>query len=131
MLTGLAKEWFSDEQVLFTYRTFSSFLLGYLLLETSAMMLRDPKAGRWLLRRRRHPGERERAGTGRSRRSGPERAEPGPVRRAARGGRGCRQPARADRPADEIDARRFPTVHRLAGGLAMTCGSRSSNQAWL
>ena len=36
MLTGLAGEGFSDEQVLFTYRTFSSFLLGYLLLETSA-----------------------------------------------------------------------------------------------
>jgi AcrR family transcriptional regulator len=36
---------FSDEQVLFTYRTFNSFLLGYLLLETSAMALRDPKPG--------------------------------------------------------------------------------------
>jgi hypothetical protein len=30
MLTGLAKEGFSDEQVLFTYRTFNGFLLGYL-----------------------------------------------------------------------------------------------------
>ena len=28
-----------------TYRTFNSFLLGYLLLETSAMALRDPKPG--------------------------------------------------------------------------------------
>ena len=45
MLTGLAREGFSDEQVLFTYRTFNSFLLGYLLLETSAMALRDPKPG--------------------------------------------------------------------------------------
>ena len=45
MLTGLAGEGFSDEQVLFTYRTFNSFLLGYLLLETSAMALRDPKPG--------------------------------------------------------------------------------------
>src|SRR5258708_34564212 len=45
MLTGLAAEGFTDEQVLFTYRTFNSFLLGYLLLETSAMALRDPKAG--------------------------------------------------------------------------------------
>ena len=45
MLTGLAGEGFSDEQVLFTYRTFNSFLLGYLLLETSAMTLRDPKPG--------------------------------------------------------------------------------------
>ncbi len=45
MLTGLAAEGFSDEQVLFTYRTFNSFLLGALLLETSAMTLRDPKPG--------------------------------------------------------------------------------------
>ena len=45
MLTGLAAEGFTDEQVLFTYRTFNSFLLGYLLLETSAMALRDPKPG--------------------------------------------------------------------------------------
>jgi AcrR family transcriptional regulator len=45
MLRGLAGEGFSDEQVLFTYRTFNGFLLGYLLLETSAMALRDPKPG--------------------------------------------------------------------------------------
>lgn len=31
--------------MLFTYRTFNSFLLGYLLLETSAMVLDDPKPG--------------------------------------------------------------------------------------
>ena len=42
MLSGLAGEGFTDEQVLFTYRTFNSFLLGYLLLETSAMALQDP-----------------------------------------------------------------------------------------
>src|SRR5689334_13432556 len=45
MLTGLAAEGFTDEQVLFTYRTFNSFLLGYLLLETSALALRDPQPG--------------------------------------------------------------------------------------
>lgn len=45
MLAGLADEGFSDEQVLFTYQTFNSFLLGYLLLETSAIALRDPKPG--------------------------------------------------------------------------------------
>ena len=36
MLTGLARERFTDDQVLSTYRTFNSFLLGYLLLETTA-----------------------------------------------------------------------------------------------
>jgi hypothetical protein len=45
LLSGLAAEGFTDDQVLFTYRTFNSFLLGYLLLETSAMALRDPKPG--------------------------------------------------------------------------------------
>jgi TetR/AcrR family tetracycline transcriptional repressor len=119
MLTGLAREGFSDEQVLFTYRTFNSFLLGYLLLETSAMTLRDPK-----------PGDGSFTGTdtisndgGGS--AGQSAASPvigglSPVRSA--GQREALQDADSPRelldPADEIDARRFPTVHRLAAGLA-------------
>jgi len=119
MLTGLAREGFSDEQVLFTYRTFNSFLLGYLLLETSAMALRDPK-----------PGDGSFTGTdtisddgGGS--AGQAAAAPvigglSPVRSA--GQREALQDADSPRelldPADGIDARRFPTVHRLAAGLA-------------
>ena len=118
MLTGLAREGFSDEQVLFTYRTFNSFLLGYLLLETSAMTLRDPK-----------PGDGSFTGTdtisddGGS--AGQAAARPvigglSPVRSA--GQREALQDAGSPRelldPADGIDARRFPTVHRLAAGLA-------------
>jgi TetR/AcrR family tetracycline transcriptional repressor len=45
MLNNLANAGFTDEQVLFTYRSFNSFLLGYLLLETSAMVINDPKPG--------------------------------------------------------------------------------------
>ena len=45
MLSGLAAEGFTDEQVLFTYRAFNRFLLGYLLLETSAMALRTRSRG--------------------------------------------------------------------------------------
>jgi TetR/AcrR family transcriptional regulator, tetracycline repressor protein len=45
MLQGLHDEGLTDEQVVFTYRAFNSFLLGFLLLETSAMALRDPKPG--------------------------------------------------------------------------------------
>jgi AcrR family transcriptional regulator len=119
MLTGLAREGFSDEQVLFTYRTFNSFLLGYLLLETSAMTLRDPK-----------PGDGSFTGTdtvsddGRGS-AGEAAANPvigglSPVRSA--GQREALQDADSPRelldPADGIDARRFPTVHRLATGLA-------------
>jgi TetR/AcrR family transcriptional regulator, tetracycline repressor protein len=119
MLTGLAREGFSDEQVLFTYRTFNSFLLGYLLLETSAMTLRDPK-----------PGDGSFTGTdtisddgGGS--AGHAAANPvigglSPARSA--GQREALQDTDSPRelldPADGIDARRFPTVHRLAAGLA-------------
>ena len=119
MLTGLAREGFSDEQVLFTYRTFNSFLLGYLLLETSAMTLRDPK-----------PGDGSFTGTDTISDDGGEsagRAAAGPVLgglspvRSA-GQREALQDADSPRelldPADGIDARRFPTVHRLAAGLA-------------
>jgi TetR/AcrR family tetracycline transcriptional repressor len=45
MLANLAEAGFTDDQVLFTYRTVNSFLLGYLLLETSAMVIDDPKPG--------------------------------------------------------------------------------------
>jgi TetR/AcrR family transcriptional regulator, tetracycline repressor protein len=119
MLAGLAAEGFSDEQVLFTYRTFNGFLLGYLLLETSAMTLRDPK-----------PGDGSFTGTDTVSGDGGERAGQAaanpvvgglsPARSA--GQREALQDAGRPRelldPADEIDARRFPTVHRLAAGLA-------------
>ena len=119
MLTGLAREGFSDEQVLFTYRTFNGFLLGYLLLETSAMTLRDPK-----------PGDGSFTGTDTTSNddhgsAGQAAANPvigglSPARSAEQ--REALQDADNPRelldPADGIDARRFPTVHRLAAGLA-------------
>ena len=119
MLSGLAGEGFSDEQVLFTYRTFNGFLLGYLLLETSAMTLRDPK-----------PGDGSFASTDTvsgefSSPGGMATADPvpgglsparSPEQRAAIAGAGS--PRELADPADEIDARRFPTLHRLAAGLA-------------
>jgi len=116
MLTGLAAEGFSDEQALFTYRTFNSFLLGYLLLETSAMALRDPK-----------PGDGSFTGTDTVSNDGGEPAATNPVigglspARSA-GQREAIEDADSARdlldPMDAIDARRFPTVHRLAAGLA-------------
>jgi TetR/AcrR family transcriptional regulator, tetracycline repressor protein len=119
MLTGLAGEGFSDEQVLFTYRTFNSFLLGYLLLETSAMTLRDPK-----------PGDGSFSGTDTVSGDGGEpasRAAANPVVGGLSPARSAGQrealedaggPRELIDPSDEIDARRFPTVHRLAAGLA-------------
>jgi TetR/AcrR family transcriptional regulator, tetracycline repressor protein len=115
MLTGLAAEGFTDEQVLFTYRTFNSFLLGYLLLETSAMTLRDPK-----------PGDGSFTSTDTvSEDGGGAAAQPvsgglSPARSA--GQREALKDAGSPRelldPMDAIDARHFPTVHRLAAGLA-------------
>ncbi|MGI8868495.1 MAG: TetR/AcrR family transcriptional regulator C-terminal domain-containing protein [Mycobacteriales bacterium] len=37
LLSSLAAEGFDAEQIVYTYRSFNSFLLGFLLLETSAM----------------------------------------------------------------------------------------------
>ena len=119
MLTGLAAEGFTDEQVLFTYRTFNSFLLGYLLLETSAMALRDPK-----------PGDGSFTSTDTVSNDGGEPGGPAatnPVIGGLSPARSAGQrEALADAdsagelldPMDAIDARRFPTVHRLAAGLA-------------
>ena len=115
MLTGLVREGFSNEQVLFTYRTFNSFLLGYLLLETSAMTLRDPK-----------PGDGSFTGTDTISNDGGQVAA-NPVMGGLSPARSAEQREAlhdADSsgeqldPADGIDARHFPTVHRLAAGLA-------------
>ena len=119
MLAGLLGEGFTAEQVLFAYRTFNGFLLGHLLLETSAITLRDPK-----------PGDGSFTGTDTATDDGsgpapgaPAEAVPGglsPTRsagqREAIGDAG--RPRELLDPADQIDARRFPTVHRLAAGLA-------------
>jgi TetR/AcrR family tetracycline transcriptional repressor len=116
MLSGLAAEGFSDEQVLFTYRTFNGFLLGYLLLETSAMALSDPRPG---------DGSFTRTDTAPGGGAGETPADPvpgglsparSPAQRAAV--RDADTPRELIDPAGEIDARRFPTVHRLAPGLA-------------
>jgi TetR/AcrR family transcriptional regulator, tetracycline repressor protein len=118
MLSGLAEEGFSDEQVLFTYRTFNSFLLGYLLLETSAMALRDPK-----------PGDGSFTSTDTAANEGREPA--GQTANPVPGGLSpTRSPEQREAienadgshelldPAGQIDARHFPTLHRLAAGLA-------------
>ena len=119
MLAGLAREGFSDEQVLFTYRTFNSFLLGYLLLETSAMALRDPKPGDGSFTGTDTISD-DGGGSAGQAAAGPVIGGLSPVRSA--GQREALQdadsPGELLDPADGIDARRFPTVYRLAAGLA-------------
>lgn len=109
MLSTLAAEGFDDDEVLFTYRSFNGFLLGYLLMESGAKTLRDPQ-----------PGDGSFASDG----------EP-PVSAAVPGGL---TPTRTDGeeqaiadaetadesfdPQDDIPERAFPTIHRLARHLA-------------
>jgi TetR/AcrR family transcriptional regulator, tetracycline repressor protein len=115
MLTGLVREGFSAEQVLFTYRTFNSFLLGYLLLETSAMTLRDPKPGDGSF-----TGTDTSSGDGGQAAANPVVGGLSPARSAVQREalQDADSPGELLDPADEIDARRYPTVHRLAAGLA-------------
>lgn len=104
MLATLHDAGFDDELVLFTYRSFNSFLLGYLLMETGARTLRDPQDGDGSL------------GTS---------DEPVP---------GGLSPTRSDEeqeavadattaeekldPQGDIEVEQFPTIHRLAERLA-------------
>lgn len=115
MLSALRSQGFTEEQTLFAYRSFNSFLLGFLLLETSAMALRDPKPGDGSFQ----------SGTPSDGSDPVDPTDPVP---------GGLSPTRdsADRaavddaetatqfidPAGEVDRRAFPTVHELRDGLA-------------
>jgi TetR/AcrR family tetracycline transcriptional repressor len=115
MLAALSGEGFTDEQVLFSYRVFNSFLLGFLLLETSAMTLQDPK-----------PGDGSFAtGSIQSDSDAAESSDPVPGGLSpARTPEAREAIADADTPhqlldpAGDVPAEEFPTVHRLAAGLA-------------
>ncbi len=114
-LTALSEQGFTDEQVLFAYRTFNGFLLGFLLLETSAMAIQDPL-----------PGDGSYAP------GGPEGSDEPAAAEAPVPGALTPTRSKADRhdiadadspqqlvdPQDQVDATRYPTVHRLTEGLA-------------
>jgi AcrR family transcriptional regulator len=108
LLATLADAGFDAEQILFAYRSFNSFLLGYLLMETGAKTLRDPQEG---------DGSYGADGA----------ADPEPVP-------GGLTPTRTDEqaeaiadadmprdlldPQDDIDPAEYPVIHRLARELA-------------
>ncbi|MBE7195116.1 MAG: TetR/AcrR family transcriptional regulator C-terminal domain-containing protein [Gordonia polyisoprenivorans] len=115
LLSVLLERGFSDEEVLFAYRVFNTFLLGYLLLETSAMVLDDPLPG---------DGSYESRGEdGRNDPASPNDPVPGGLT-PTRSSEDRQAVAEADTPVELIDpqdsvaASDFPVVHRLAGGLA-------------
>jgi TetR/AcrR family tetracycline transcriptional repressor len=110
-LAGLQAEGFTDEQILFAYRAFNSFLLGFLLLETSAMTVHDPL-----------PGDGSYAGAGAEGGNEPtDAAHPVPGGLTPTRSRADRKAIEADGPAEPqeaLDHDRFPTINRLAPGLA-------------
>lgn len=111
-LSGLRGEGFSDGQVLFAYRTFNGFLLGFLLLETGAMTVQDPK-----------PGDGAFAGRSGDGAADPSSAVPGglsPTRTSEQrhAVREATTPAQMIDPLDAVDADLYPTVHDLAVGLS-------------
>lgn len=114
MLRTLQDEGFTDEQVLFTYRTFNSFLLGYLLLETSSLAIKDPRPG---------DGSFQQGSTD----DGTDPVDPGdPVPGSLSPARSASQRASLDAAAEsnelidpngEVDAERYPLIHRWREGL--------------
>jgi AcrR family transcriptional regulator len=107
MLATLQGEGFDDDQIAFAYRSFNSFLLGYLLLETGALTLRDPRDGDGS-----YGAERAVA-----------KAVPGaltPTRTPEQAGAiaDADSPVELIDPRDNVDSDDYPTIHRLADRLA-------------
>ena len=115
MLATLRGAGFTDEQTLFAYRSFNSFLLGFLLLETSAMALRDPKPGDGSFQGGSTAGDTDPVD--------PTDPVPGgfsPTRKSDH--REAVDEAETAReqvdPVGDVDRDAFPTVHDLRAGLA-------------
>ncbi|SHF73049.1 transcriptional regulator, TetR family [Jatrophihabitans endophyticus] len=114
MLETLRAADFTDDQVLFTYRTFNSFLLGYLLLETSSMVLADPKPGDGSFQTGDDSGEHDPVDPADPVPGGVSPTRRSEVREAA---------AEADTATDLVDVTgdvpesEYPQIHRLRRGL--------------
>lgn len=124
MLTTLHDQGLSDDQTLFAYRSFNSFLLGFLLLETSGMTLNDPLPGDGSFQSGTAPVETEPGDVVETDPADPTDPVPAalsPVRTTAQ--REAVDAATTARenvdPAGEVGADEFPTIHRLRAGLSV------------
>ncbi|WP_375474695.1 TetR/AcrR family transcriptional regulator [uncultured Jatrophihabitans sp.] len=119
MLGNLRAAGFDDEQVLFAYRSFNSFLLGYLLLETSAMALRDPKPGDGSFQRGGHTDSSAAGDAEPASAADPIPGSLSPTRtvddRASLDA--AEHPHELIDPVGEVDSVRFPIVRELRAGL--------------
>ena len=114
MLANLTDVGFSDDEALFVYRSFNSFLLGYLLLETSAVVLCDPKEGDGSFQ----------SGDGSGDHDPVHPADPVPGALAPSRTTAEREALeRADTPRELLDpldvvsAEKYPVIHRMFRGL--------------
>lgn len=114
LLKRLGNAGFTDDEVLFTYRTFNSFLLGHLLMETSAMVLDDPKPGDGSFQTGDDSGAHDPVDP-----ADPVPGSVSPTRTTA----DREEITDTDRPAELIgvDQARYPSIHRLQEGLTENC----------
>jgi TetR/AcrR family tetracycline transcriptional repressor len=114
MLDNLDRAGFTDDQVLFTYRTFNSFLLGYLLLETSAMVIDDPKPGDGSFQSGDGTGDHDPVDPTDPVPGAISPTRPTEVREAISDADSTTE---LIDPAGDVDAAEFPNIHRLRAGL--------------
>lgn len=107
VLEALEGEGFGDDEVVFAYRSFNSFLLGYLLMETGARTLRDPKDGDGAFDAGSGAAEPVAGALSPTRDDDQQRA----VAEAS-------TPWQILDPAGMVDEATYPTIHRHTAGLA-------------
>ncbi len=110
MLAVLGEAGFTDDEALLTYRTFNSFLLGYLLLETSAMVIADPKPGDGSFQAGTEEGSKDPVD--------PDDPIPGSIS-PTRDSDVRAEIAEVNDPVElvDVDPAQFPEIHRLREGL--------------
>lgn len=113
MLANLAAAGFTDEQALFVYRTYNSFLLGYLLLETSAMVIDDPKPGDGSFQAGDSTGPHDPVDP-----ADPVPGSISPTRTTNRRENIADADSAAALVEHTVDAAQYPVIHRLRDGLA-------------
>lgn len=107
LLSTLSAEGFDQEQLLFAYRSFNSFLLGYLLMETGALTLSDPV-----------PGDGSYAPDGADLEPVPGGLDPTRTRAEAEQIADADTPRELLSPLGELDLADYPVVLGLASRLA-------------
>ena len=112
MLKNLSEAGFTDEQVLFTYRSFNSFLLGHLLLETSAMVIDDPKPGDGSFQAGDDSGAHDPVDP-----ADPIPGSISPTRTTAKREEIAEAGGEDDGTLIGVDAEDYPVIHRLREGL--------------